>query len=89
MLFYIAALVGSILLFNVCSALKTNNIVITFSKGTLLILGLHTPIIEIYDKCCDILHLPNLPLVSSIVVMILCYYPIKMILKHCPVLLGK
>lgn len=88
-LFFIGALVASILLFNLCDMLKASNIAVTFSKGTLLILGLHDPIIEICNKCYDMLHLPHLSLLSSFVVMFLCYYLIKMALKYCPIVLGK
>lgn len=88
-LFFVGALVASILLFNLCNKLKASKIALIFSKGTLLILGLHDPILEICNKCFDVLHLPHLSIVSSLVVMLLCYYLIKMALKYCPMVLGK
>ena len=90
-LFYVRALTASILLFNLCKNLKTNKIVETFSKGTLLIMGLHSPIIEVCGKIFDVLGMSNpyLCWVSSIIVMLLCYYPIRLALKYCPVVLGK
>lgn len=88
-LFFIGAFVASILIFNLSNLLKASNIAVIFSKGTLLILGLHDPIIEICNKCYDVLHLPHLSLLSSFVVMFICYYLIKMALKYCPIVLGK
>ena len=89
LLFYVCALVASILLFNTCKMLKSNKIAETFSKGTFLILGLHSIIIEICDKVFDILNLPHLCVISSLAVMLLCYYPIRLALRYCPVILGK
>ena len=88
-LFYVCALVASILLFNACKILKSSKYAETFSKGTFLILGLHSIIIEICDKVFDILNLPHLCVISSLVVMLLCYYPIRLALRYCPVILGK
>lgn len=87
--FYACALAGSLLFFNLCKRMKNHKIAETFSKGTLLILGLHSIILEICDKLFDILHLPHLCVVSSIIVMLLCYYPIRWSLKYCPSILGK
>lgn len=35
------------------------------------------------------LHLPYSSVASSLLVMLLCYYPIKWANQHCPILLGK
>lgn len=88
-LFYVCALVSSILLFNICKKLKSSQIAETFSKGTFLILGLHSIILEFCDKVFDVFNLPHYCVVSSLVVMLLCYYPISLALRYCPVLLGK
>lgn len=88
-LFYLCALVASIFLFNLCKKLTNNKIVETFSKGTFLILGLHSPILDILNKVYDLLSLPHLSVISSLIVLLLCYYPIKIALRYCPSLLGK
>ena len=89
LLFYVCAVVASILLFNICKMLKSNKIAETFSKGTFLILGLHSIIIEICDKVFDIFNMPHLCVISSLFVMLLCYLPIRLALRYCPVILGK
>ena len=89
LLFFIAAVAASIFMFNICKRLGPNSYIETFSKGTLLILGLHDPIIEICNKIYNVLNLPHLCVVTSLIVMIVCYYPIRWSIRHFPALLGK
>ena len=89
LLFFIAAIAGSIVLFSIFRATKPNTVIETFSTGTLLILGIHTPILGVCLKGCEMLHLPYSSVASSLLVMLLCYYPIKWANQHCPILLGK
>lgn len=88
-IFYMCALVASILLFNLSKRLETNKLVETYSKGTLLIMGLHGIIIEVSWKLCNFLNLPCQSFIASIVVMVVCYFPIRFLMKKCPILLGK
>ena len=89
LLFFLAAIAASLVLFNLCKTWRPNRIVETFSRGTLLILGLHSPIIEISNKIFDVLHFPCPCLASSVIVMVVCYYPIRIALRYCPAVLGK
>ena len=89
LLFFIAAIAGSIVLFSIFRVTKPNTVIETFSTGTLLILGIHTPILGVCLKGCEMLHLPYSSVASSLLVMLLCYYPIKWANQHCPILLGK
>jgi len=95
MIFFITAICGSIVLFWICTKFKENSIVKVFSVGTLLILGLH---IHLNWFILPILN--RLGLVSSLgqaltawfctfIVLFICYWPIKWLMKSCPILLGK
>lgn len=87
---FVCALVASLLLFNVCKKFSVaNRIAETFSKGTFLILGLHGMIIQVSNKIYDIVGLPHIGLATSIIVMLLCYFPIRFALRYCPAILGK
>ena len=81
--FYVTALSASIILFNLCRKLKSNQIITTLSEGTLLTLGLHTPIIRVCNKMA-----PSC-LISSLIVMIISYCLTRLILKYCPIVIGK
>lgn len=89
--FYVNALIGSFLLFNFCSRLPQRNWVEIFSIGTLLILGIHgiifKPINDILEYC-GVVNVYYAVFVG-LVVMVICYYPIKWLNKKCPLLLGK
>lgn len=89
LLFFFAAVAASLVLFNLCKTWSHNRLVETFSHGTLLILGLHSPIIEISNNIFDVLHFPYSCLASSVIVMVVCYYPIRIALRYCPAILGK
>lgn len=87
--FYVTALSASIILFNLCRKLKSNQIITTLSEGTLLTLGLHTPIIRVCNKIYESIEVAPSCLISSLIVMITSYCLTRLILKYCPILIGK
>ena len=95
LLFFPLALIGSMLLFAICMKFKSSKMVVMFSMGTLLILGLHRMIVTIGGKIVVyIFNIDgNIPFVFSIILalvaMIFCYPFILLCNKRCPELLGK
>lgn len=94
--FFLNACLGSFLLFYLCSKFKQNRVVEVFSKGTLLILAfnfvLRTWISMLFVKIgFDFIandHYVSLWLIG-LLIMIICYRPIKLLLRYYPALLGK
>lgn len=94
--FFLNACLGSFLLFYLCSKFKQNRVVEVFSKGTLLILAfnfvLRTWISMLFVKIgFDFIandHYVSLWLIG-LLIMIICYWPIKLLLRYYPALLGK
>ena len=84
-LFFIEAVCATFLLFVISSYLPFSNFITIFSKGTLLILGIHIPMLKLLDMllptCFDI--------IIPLVVFMGCYLPIKWLDKRFPILLGK
>ena len=84
-LFFLEAVCATLLVFVISSYLPHSNYITIFSKGTLLILGIHIPMLNIMDmllpSCFDI--------IIPLVVFMGCYLPIKWLDKCCPILLGK
>ncbi|WP_163271618.1 acyltransferase family protein [Dysgonomonas sp. 511] len=91
LLYYPAAFIGCILVICVCLLLnnKQNKMIITLSSGTILILALHPVLYKIFAKFGQMPHsaLPNI--VVSILITILLYYPIVIVQKYIPVLIGR
>ena len=83
--FLINAIASTFLLFFFSSHIKTTKQITIFSKGTLLILGLHVPILKTLEMIFPVWTREFLPLF----VLPLCYYPIIWLDKWCPELLGK
>ena len=84
-LFFINAVASSLLLFIISSYIPSTTFCTIISKGTLLILGLHIPIMHILDSI-----LPNcFDHIIPIITLLLCYYPILWLDNWCPLLLGK
>lgn len=83
--FFVNAIASTLFLFSISYVIPSTPFVKTISKGTLLILGLHIPMMKTLDFI-----LPNYcdPLIPFMAVL-LCYYPIKWFDKCCPILLGK
>ena len=68
-IFFINAIIASLLLYNLCKKIKDNRVVVLLSTGTLVILGLHDSILQILSKIDELLHISNNSLVSSIIVI--------------------
>lgn len=88
---FIVAWCGSCALFMLAKKIPTKKMSVIYSTGTLLILGLHKIFINIFEFLWG-RYLNNTALSSlvyTVLVMIMCYYPIKWSMKKCPFLLGK
>lgn len=84
-LFLINAIASTLFVFGISSLIPCNKFSTTLSKGTLLILGLHMPIMNLLNivlpQFCDSL--------IPIITVLLLYFPIKWCDNWCPLLLGK
>jgi acyltransferase len=95
LLYYINAIFGSLSLYYVCSKLKYSNVIRVLSTGTIFILAFNFNFISLFRfffarfGLYDLLPGTVLSWFSGIVMMVLCYYPVKWLLKYCPTLLGK
>ena len=95
LLFYFNAIVGSIVLFWLCTKIKSNRWVQCFSIGTLLILPLHKHIefftLPIFHRLgiTPGLNQHFVPWLVTVIVMLVCYYPITYLNNHYSILLGK
>ena len=88
---FFVALCGSLALFMMSTKLPNNKMSVVYSTGTLLILGLHKIFVNIFEILGG-RYLSNTFLASivyTVLVMIMCYHPIKWCMKKCPWLLGK
>lgn len=83
--FVLNAVLATLLLFYTASKFPSSKVITTFSKGTLLILGLHIPIMQVLDMALPSFFHELLP----ILVFAICYFPILWIDRFCPELLGK
>lgn len=85
LLFVINAILSSVLLFILSSKIPATQFSETISKGTLVVLGTHIPILHVLDYL-----LPDIiSFLFPFVTIIICYYIIGFCDKHCPILLGK
>lgn len=92
-LFFLNAILGSYLLFNLCSCAPSGRRwIVTLSIGTLLILGLHFemfPYLTVAFRVALSIDGPYLPMLVGLTVMALCYPLIILFARFCPLLLGK
>lgn len=92
-IFFVNAIAGSYILFALTSKIRLIPSTITYSVGTLLILGTHIMIIRVSSLILTkVMHFPHnatIPIISSIIVMLVVYYPIKILMRKYPLLLGK
>lgn len=94
-LFYINAFIGccmSISLFKLFNNIKSH-LMYVFSSGTIVILAFHLQMpMFIYKALFLLFGFTNVSFTSNILIsaliMILLYYPILFIQKHCPILVG-
>ncbi|MCH4017741.1 MAG: acyltransferase family protein [Prevotella sp.] len=85
-LFFINAVLGTLLLFYFCKMMKKNKFIEMCSIGTLVILGTHRIILGI---CNHLLPWSLSQVISPPLAMIVAFYIIIFTYKYCPVLLGK
>lgn len=83
--FLLNAIASTLFLLYILSHFKVTKQVTFFSKGTLLILGLHMPILKSLEMILPVWTREFFPLL----VLPLCYYPIQWLDRWCPELLGK
>lgn len=93
-IFLINAVVGSIILFNLCSYLPHIKIATIFSCGTFLILASHLILRNRIDECISYTGLifennHFYPWSLVFILFIIYYYPILFLLRTFPILLGK
>ena len=92
-LFAVNAMLASLIFFNILKKTHQSQIIISFSKGTLLTMGMHTLLINILSRLFSKFHIlmPEtiLSFVNGILVMVVCYFLIRLALRYCPVILGK
>ena len=84
-IFAVGAIFSTILLFWLSKKVPTLKPIQTISKGTLVVLGTHSPILHILKFI-----LPDaLSILFPFITIILCYYIIILCEKYFPILLGK
>ena len=83
--FFVFASISSVILFELSNCLPKLRFVTVISNGSLLILGLHIPIMKLLDMISPLCFHEFLPLV----VLPICYFPIVYMYKWCPILFGK
>lgn len=85
LIFLVNAIVSTLFIFAISVNIPQNQLATIISKGTLLILGLHVPLMRALDfflpYYCDYI----IPFIA----ILLCYYPIKLLDEWCPILLGR
>ncbi len=84
-LFFLNAIASTLFLFYMSSKVPFFKVFTVFSKGTLLILGLHIPVMQALDMFFPSCFHEFLP----IFVFLIFYFPIIWMDKFCPELLGK
>ena len=79
------AMLASVLVFVISDMVSTSKYIVTMSNGTLVILGLHCPLLLILNRL-----LPNnINILSPFITMVICYYAILVCKRYFPALLGK
>lgn len=89
--FFVYGLASSLVIFILCDKLPSCDFAITISKGTLLVLGVQPIIIHLCGFMLRRMGVNNqiMPWLISIMTILICYYPIKLCIKYCPILIGK
>lgn len=85
-LYYLFGIAGSLFVLGFCRLFADikNNVVITLSTGSILVLALHGLIfrwVNIYTGMAFKLFI-------ALAVMLVLYYPIKFVQRRCPIILG-
>ena len=84
-LFFVNASISTIFIFAISSHIPPVKFVTTIAKGTLLILGMHMPIMNALNMILPAYFHEYIPLL----ILPICYYPILWLDKRCPILLGR
>lgn len=84
-MFFINASISTIFILAISSHIPPVKFVTTIAKGTLLILGMHMPIMEALNMILPTYFHEYIPLL----ILPICYYPILWLDKRCPILLGR
>lgn len=79
------ALLTTLLLFWTTFKIPANKFIETISKGTLVILGMHMPLLRVLDKLLP----QRISFFFPFIVIVLCYYITLFCERYCPILLGK
>lgn len=92
-LFFFNAIIGTLAFLKVLSILPRNRHLEIVSSGTFLILGCHIFLRNWIGAFLDRINLviPNsyYAFVVGLIIVVLCYYPIRYLLNKCTLLLGK
>lgn len=95
-IFFITAICGSLCLFKICTKFRESKIIQTLSTGTLFMLAFNFSFIVAFRFIYTKLGLEVLikdqvimPWITGLIILIICYFPIKWLLNTYPVLLGK
>lgn len=94
--FWVNACIASIVLYRLCYVLKDNSRVRFISTGTMLILALNIKLKIIFNLLFARMGFGTIvtdyyiyPWILGLLIVIVCFWPIKWLLKYCPILLGK
>ncbi len=93
--FFVGAISGSALVFGACMLLPDNKFVRTISIGTMLILGLHMDFYEILFPILNRMGIYTLVpdwvvvWIAAALTLVFAYWPIRLSMRHMPILLGK
>lgn len=84
-LFFINASISTVFILAISSHIPPVKFITTIAKGTLLILGMHMPIMNALNMILP----ANLHEYIPFLILPICYYPILWLDKRCPILLGR
>ena len=84
-IFFMCAIFSTLFLFWLSNKIPSSRYIETISKGTLVVLGVHMPLLTILRH-----YFPNeLELLFPFITIIICYYIIIVCERYFPILLGK
>ena len=96
LVYFLNAVIGSLVLFYVCHKFPRSHIIEIISKGTLLVMAFNFILHSYFTAFVRAIGFATIandryffPWVIALLIMIICYFPIKWLLRHYPVLLGK
>lgn len=84
-IFSLNAILSSILLLNISCKIPSSKFIEAISKGTLVVLGTHMPILHVLNCLLPSRWSFTFPLIT----ISICYYIIVLCERYCPILMGK